>query len=91
MSKKIVEFELDLKGLNELMKSPEMQTALEEAGQAVANSAGADFASSVHTASFVAIANVYPNSKKAARQNFKENTLLKAISSVGLPMTKGGQ
>lgn len=90
MSKKIVEFKLDLKGLNELMMSPEMQAALEEAGRAVANSAGDEFDSSVHTASFVAIANVYPNSKKAARQNHKENTLLKAISAAGLSMTKGG-
>lgn len=91
MSKKIVDFQLNINGLNELMKSDEMQAVLAEAGQAVANSAGSEFDSSVHTASFVSIANVYPNSKKAARQNFKENTLLKAISSVGLPMTKGGQ
>lgn len=83
-------FVLNLKGLNELMKSEEMKAALLEAGQTVANAAGSDYASEVHTASFVAISNVFPNSKKAAHQNFKENTLLKAIGSAGLSMSKGG-
>ena len=48
-------FELNLPGLNELMKSQEMCDALEEAGAAVANAAGSDYAHSVHQASFVAI------------------------------------
>lgn len=83
-------FELNLPGLNELMKSPEMCDALEEAGAAVANAAGSDYAHSVHQASFVAICNVYPDSKEAAHENYEENTLVKALSSVGLPMTKRG-
>ena len=66
MAKK-VRFELDIKGLNELMKSSGMQAALQSAGNALAQSAGREYASSVHTASFVAIANVYPNSKEAAK------------------------
>ena len=83
-------FELNLPGLNELMKSQEMCDALEEAGAAVANAAGSDYAHSVHQASFVAICNVYPDSKEAAHENYEENTLVKAVSSVGLPMTKRG-
>lgn len=83
-----VKFKLNLPGLNELMKSPEMQDALLEAGQAVAQSAGSDYAAEVHTASWIAISNVYPDSKKAAHENFKDNTLLKAIGSVGLKQTK---
>lgn len=86
-----LKFELTLSGLNELMKSDEMKAVLLEAGQAVANSAGDEYACEVHTASFVAISNVYPNSKKAAHENYKENTLLKAIGASGLPMTKGGR
>ena len=86
-----LKFELNLAGLNELMKSNEMKSALLEAGQAVARAAGPDYAAEVHTASFVAISNVYPNSKEAARENYKENTLLKAVSAVGLPMTTGGK
>lgn len=37
-----VEFELNLAGLNELMKSAEMMAVLEEAGQTVAGIAGDD-------------------------------------------------
>ena len=83
-----VKFELNLPGLNELMKSPEMQDALLEAGGAVARSAGSDYAAEVHTANWIAISNVYPNSKEAAHENYKENTLLKALGSAGLAMRK---
>lgn len=85
-----VKFELNMAGLNELMKSPEMESALESAGAAVASAAGPDYGHRVHQATFVAICNVYPDSKKAARENYKDNTLLKALGSVGLPMTKSG-
>lgn len=87
MAKK-VKFELNLAGLNELMKSAEMQAQLEDAGRAVANAAGSDYGTRVHQASFVAIANVYPQSKDAAQKNYKDNTLLKALGSAGLSMTK---
>ena len=85
---KDVKFKLNLPGLNELMKSAEMQSALLEAGQAVANSAGGDYAAEVHTANWIAISNVYPDSKQAANENFRYNTLLKALGSVGLSMEK---
>lgn len=83
-------FELNLPGLNELMKSDEMVSILEEAGAQVANAAGSEYAHRVHQGSFVAICNVYPDSKEAAHENFEENTLLKALGSVGLPMSKRG-
>ena len=88
MAKNKIEVKVDIKGLNEHMKSSEMQAHLKSAGDAVARSAGADYGSSVHVASFVAIANVYPNSKRAAKENYESNTLLKAVSSVGLPTHK---
>lgn len=83
-----VKFKLNLAGLNELMKSAEMQSALLEAGNAVASSAGSEYAAEVHVANWIAISNVYPNSKQAAHENFKDNTLLKALGSVGLSQTK---
>lgn len=89
MAKK-VKFELNLQGLNELMKSSEMQSVLQTAGNAVAKSAGKDYAARVHTASFVAIANVYPNSKDAAKENSEGNTLIKGLRSAGLSTKKGG-
>jgi len=88
---KRVKFKLNLKGLNEIMKSEEMQAVLAEAGKQVAASAGNGYESDVHTASFVSIANVYPNTFMSAKRNWRENTLLKAIGSVGLSMQKGGR
>lgn len=83
-----VKFKLNLPGLNELMKSSEMQRALLEAGDAVASAAGSDYAAEVHVANWIAISNVYPDSKRAAHENFKDNTLLKALGSVGLSQSK---
>lgn len=76
------DFKLNLAGLNELMKSAEMQSVLEDAGQRVASAPGGSYGSRVHTASFVAICNVYPEDANAAKDNAKNNTLLKALGSV---------
>ena len=83
-----VKIELNLPGLNELMKGKEIQSALKDAGNAVAQSAGSDYACTVDVINWVAIANVFPNSQRAASDNFRNNTLLKAVGSVGLPMSK---
>lgn len=80
------DFKLNLAGLNELMKSPGMQAALQSAGNSVAGSAGAGYGVRVHTATWVAIANVYPTSKEAAAKVYTENSLLKALQSSGLKM-----
>ena len=87
MAKK-VEFELNIAGLRELMKGPEMQAVLQEAGDAVASGAGGDYGVRVHVADYVAIANVFPESKEAAKDNYENNTLLKALGSAGLSMRK---
>lgn len=87
MAKK-VEFELDINGLRELMKGPEMQAVLQEAGDAVASGAGGDYGVRVHVADYVAIANVFPESQEAAKDNYENNTLLKALGSAGLNMGK---
>ena len=78
-----VKFKLNLKGLNELMKSDAMQTVLDGYGSQVAgkasNSSGAEYAYRTHLASWVAITNAYPDAKEAARDNYKHNTLLKSL------------
>ena len=83
-----VKFELNISGLQELMKSGEMQSALSAAGAAVAQAAGDDYGYRVHTASFVSLCNVYPESKEAAKELYETNSLLKAAGAVGLPMSK---
>lgn len=83
---KNVEFELNLPGLNELMKSSAMQSHLKQAGRAVANAAGEDYDCSTYVLNFVAVENIYPTSAKAAIDNANDNTLLKALGSAGLSM-----
>lgn len=79
-----VDFELNLAGLNELMKSPEMQSHLEVTSARVANIAGKGFGHRVGVASFTAIGNVFAEDKEAARKAYKDNTLLKALGAAGL-------
>lgn len=85
------EFELDIEGLRELMKSNEMQEILDEIGSNVANKAsmlsgGEAFGYSHHIANYVAISTIYPESKAAARASYQDNVLEKSLS--GLPRTK---
>lgn len=81
-----IKFELNLAGLNELMKSDEMQAVLETACQRVQGSAGDGFGHRVGVASFVAIGNVFAENAEAAHKAYEENTLAKALGSSGLGM-----
>ena len=83
-----VKFELDINGLRELMKSPAMQSALSQAGAAVANAAGNGYGHKERIASFEALELVYPVTKKTAKENRNTNSLLKALGAAGLPMSK---
>lgn len=86
-----VNFELDIEGLRDLMKSPEMQSILQETAAHVAHnasmlSAGAEFGNAVHTANYVSIGTAFPESSEAAKASYQNNVLEKALS--GLPRTK---
>lgn len=85
-----VEVKLNLKGINEVMKSGEIQSACENAARAVGTMSGIETDVQSGTINYIAYANVYPATKEAAKENFEDNTLLKAVSSVGLKLTKGG-
>ena len=84
-----VVFKLDLKGLNEVMKSPGMQQYLQDCASRVSSSAGNGYGSDVKVATYEAIAKIYPHSKRSADDNAENNTLLRTLQAVGLPMTKG--
>lgn len=74
------EFKLNLPGLNELMKSSEMQAVLNEKAQSIAAAAGEGYEiESAHPIQFVAIASVRASTWAAKRDNLKNNTLLKAM------------
>lgn len=79
-------FELNMAGLNELMKSPEMEAALEAAGQSVARSAKGNYGVRVHQATWVAIANVYPEDEESFKNAVLSGALTRALSSAGLKM-----
>lgn len=79
MSKAV--FELNLAGLNQLMKSAEMQRILAESAIAVEGAAGDGYEGKVKVATWTALAKIYPITGKAARDNVKNNTLLKALSA----------
>lgn len=83
-----VQVKINLKGINEVMKSPEILSACEAAGSAVASAAGSDYATQSGLINYIAYCNVYPDSKEAAKENFEDNTILKAVSAVGLKLTK---
>ena len=89
MSSYKVRFELDINGLNTLMKSEGMQKYLQEAAGQVSNKAGAGYGSAVDIASYEAIAKVYPYSQKAKTDNADNNTLLRSLQGAGLPLSKG--
>ena len=78
-----VRIELNLPGVNEVMKSEAIQETLQQCGNQVAAKAaamdGTDYAASTQTINWIAVTNVYPNSEDAAHKNFRNNTLLKAL------------
>lgn len=79
-------FELDLNGLSKLMKSSEMESVLTAAGNAVANAAGSDYSVNVYRAPYVSMVYVDPTSYEAAKDNYENHTLLRAVGAAGLSM-----
>lgn len=84
-----VGIKLNMPGINAVMKGDGIQSVLKAAGDSVASSAGEGYAAEVRTINWIAVCNIYPDSKQAAKDNYKNNSLLKALSSSGLKMTKG--
>ena len=70
---------LNGKGIRELLKGSEMQALVNEYVGIVANNAGNGYSGNVRVGKNRAIGRVYAYTKKAINDNFKNNTLLKAI------------
>lgn len=80
-----VKFKLDLGGLNQLMKSSEMQTVLNSAANQIAAAAGDGYeVETAHSISFIGIAAVHATTIEAKKDNSENNTLLKAAGGVKL-------
>lgn len=78
-----VKVELNNAGVIELFKSSEVQGWLGSLGAQVANTAGSDYDYDVHTVGGTALVTIFPASKEAAHDNFENNSLLKAVGTVG--------
>lgn len=79
-------FELNLKGLNEIMKSEDMQKHLSTIVTGVQLRAGSGYESKVTVATYEALGKIYPSDAISAMDNLNNNTLEKALG--GLPRTK---
>lgn len=81
-----VDFELNLPGLNELMKSPAMQSILAEKGAEVAARAngnaqisGAQYGVDTKTINWIAVTTIRADNGAAVLENLERNTLLKSL------------
>lgn len=80
------DFELNLPGLNQIMKSQEMQAHLQQACDRVAKAAGSGHGTRVGVASFTAIGNVFADNRDTAYDDLRHNNLTAALSKAGLRM-----
>lgn len=76
MSKK---FELNYRGVAELMKSPEMVAILKEKAKGIQERAGSGYETSTYVGKNRENVSVKTKTSKAIRDNNKNNTLLKAM------------
>ena len=80
-----VKFELNLSGLNEIMKSGAMQSLLYAAASGIAGVAGEGYkARPARLINFIAVSSVSPVTWKARRDNSRNNTLEKAAGGFHL-------
>lgn len=85
-----VDFKLNLPGLNQLMKSPEMQSILSEKGagvmaraQANAQRSDAEYSMNTKTINWIAVTTVRAENGTAVYENLEHNTLLKSLLGGG--------
>ena len=81
MANKLLKFELNKKGVRELLKSQEMVDVLMSYADRVAENAGDGFNSYIgRNRANVSVAASTPEAEK---KNYKDNTLIKALGSAG--------
>lgn len=81
MSKKYA-FELNPEGVRELLNSDEMKAILSDQARLVQEVAGADYEVDLFEGKNRPNASIGAKTKAAKKDNFKNNTLLKALGSV---------
>lgn len=79
-----VDFKLNLPGLNQLMKSSEMQGILQSKGNEVASNARSmcpegEYSVRTYPINWIAVCNVSAENFQAIKDGYENNTLLKAL------------
>lgn len=74
-----VKIELNSSGIRQLLKSEEMGQMLKQQAEQVRARCGSGYSTDLYQASSRVIAGVFAETAEAAKQNSRENTLLKAI------------
>lgn len=71
--------ELNSSGIRQLLKSEEMGQMLKQQAEQVRARCGSGYSTDLYQASSRVIAGVFAETAEAAKQNSRENTLLKAL------------
>ena len=74
-----VKIELNSSGIRQLLKSEEMGQMLKQQAEQVRARCGSGYSTDSYQASSRVIAGVFAETAEAAKQNSRENTLLKAL------------
>ena len=74
-----VKIELNSSGIRQLLKSEEMGQMLKQQAKQVRARCGSGYSTDLYQASSRVIAGVFAETAEAAKQNSRENTLLKAL------------
>jgi hypothetical protein len=72
-------FKLNQKGVRELLKSDEMQSVLSARARSIRERCGEGYEQDIHVGKNRANAMVTAKTRKAKKDNLKNNTLLKAV------------
>lgn len=74
-----VKFELNYKGVGELLKTEELQDYMQDIGDRIATKAGSGYAADTKAGKIRAHTFIKPTNMAAYFDNLKNNTLLKAL------------
>ena len=74
-----VKIELNSSGIRQLLKSEEMGQMLKQQAEQVRAGCGSGYSTDLYQAGSRVIAGVFAETAEAAKQNSRENTLLKAL------------
>lgn len=75
-----VKIELNSAGIREMLRSDEMQAVLGEKASEIARRCGAGYESDTYLTAGRAVASVFTATPEAARDNSKNNTILRNLS-----------